>query len=102
MSAARAVNITGPAQIASSGALAGRGSLQDRPQQPLHQRPVATAELTVHTAHSYDRACLQSRAGDSQGILQVPELRRDAMALHTPDRVELKASRAGNDPIGSE
>jgi len=102
MTAARAVNITGPAQIPSCGALAARSSLQDRPQQPLHQRPVTTAELTVHAAHSYDRACLQPRAGDSQGILQVPELRRDALALLTKDRVELKAPRAGNDPTGSE
>jgi hypothetical protein len=102
MSAALAVNITGLSQIPSSGALAGCDSLQDRPQQPLHQRPVATAELTVHAAHSYDRACLQPRAGDSQGILQVPELRRDAMTLLTKDRVELKASRARNDLTGSE
>jgi hypothetical protein len=102
MSPALSVNITSLREIPSSGALAPRGSLQHRPQQPLRQRPVTTTELPVHAAASCDRACLQSRAGDSRGVLQVPELRRDEMTLPTPDRVELKASRAGDDPTGSE
>jgi hypothetical protein len=74
----------------------------DRPQQPLRQRPVATAVPTVQAADSGDLTCLQPRADDSQGALQVPKRRPDEVTLPTRDEVELNASRAGDDPTGSE